>query len=172
MQVRDILQRYYERYPDESERLKNSTQFLEDLSNPCSRSNGEGHVTGSGIVIQDEKILLIKHRYIQEWFQPGGHIDEDETPLMAAIRELEEETGWQTESIGDEIPLDIDVHLIPENVKKQEAQHVHVDFAYLLRPLRQVVASDAEPHAWFDLKSITAPRLKRVIEKYHQVDGT
>ncbi|HSN43353.1 MAG TPA: NUDIX domain-containing protein [Propionibacteriaceae bacterium] len=32
------------------------------------------------------------------WFTPGGGIDEGETPIEAAVRELEEETGLRVES--------------------------------------------------------------------------
>jgi 8-oxo-dGTP pyrophosphatase MutT (NUDIX family) len=60
---------------------------------PYSRSTGCGHITASGLAIQDGKVLLIFHPYIKQWFQPGGHIDEGEAPIEAAIREVFEETG-------------------------------------------------------------------------------
>ena len=169
MSIFDILEVYCQQYPQEAKHLNEATQFLKLLDNPCSRSNTIGHVTGSGIVIANEKILLIKHRYILEWFQPGGHVDDGETPLDAAVRELLEETGWKTRLLGKDLPIDIDVHLIPNNPKKQEAEHFHVDFAYLLEPLEHTTASDAEESDWFDLSSIDAPRLKRVIQKYRQL---
>lgn len=30
-----------------------------------------------------------------------------------------------------DIPIDIDIHTIPRNEKKQEAEHPHIDFRYL-----------------------------------------
>lgn len=166
MTISKIIQTYCQRYPDEAGYIQKETAFLQKFSNPCSRSNVAGHVTGSGILIKDEKILLIKHRYIQEWFQPGGHIDDGETPLQAAIRELTEETGWQTRLIGEDLPIDIDIHLIPANPKKHEDKHFHVDFAYLLEPMTQIAPSDAEISGWFDIHLIEAPRLRRVIGKF------
>lgn len=166
MTISEIIQTYCQKYPEETSHIQEETAFLSEYSNPSSRSNVAGHVTGSGILIKDGKILLIKHRYIQEWFQPGGHIDDGETPLQAAIRELTEETGWQTKLIGEDLPIDIDIHLIPANPKKQEDKHFHVDFAYLLEPLSQIAPSDEEVSDWFDIHSIDAPRLKRVIDKY------
>lgn len=61
--------------------------------NPFSRSNLFGHITASGLVIEFDKVLLIRHPYLGLWIQPGGHIDDDETPESAAIRETQEETG-------------------------------------------------------------------------------
>jgi 8-oxo-dGTP pyrophosphatase MutT (NUDIX family) len=164
--IQAIIDVYCKKYPQEATHIHQETAFLKVASHPCSRSNTAGHITGSGIVIQDKKILLIKHRYILEWFQPGGHIDDGETPLAAAIRELTEETGWQTELIGEDLPIDIDIHLIPANPKKNEGEHFHVDFAYLLKPISQIPASDEEMAQWFEINSITAPRLRRVIDKY------
>lgn len=157
---------YASRFPKEASELIAKTAFLETLDDPCSRQSIAGHVTGSGILIQNGRILLIEHRYIKEWFQPGGHIDPGETPLQAAIRELEEETGWKSHPSQFGGPIDIDVHIIPANPLKQEGQHFHVDFAYLLIPETQTVASDPEKAGWFELSGITAPRLRRVVDKY------
>ncbi len=40
-----------------------------------------------------ERVLLIFHKRLQTWLPPGGELLANETPLEAAIRELEEETG-------------------------------------------------------------------------------
>lgn len=169
MLINEILEQYLQSFPDEASELSTKTQFLKQLQDPCSRNSEEGHVTGSGILIQHNKILLIQHRYIKEWFQPGGHIDPGETPLQAAIREVEEETGWKTKPSSLNIPIDIDVHTIPANPIKNEGEHFHVDFAYLLIPDEQTQASDPEQSAWFDLDQINAPRLHRVIQKYLKI---
>lgn len=39
------------------------------------------------------KWLLSRHRQRQTWETQGGHVEEGETPLMAAKRELYEESG-------------------------------------------------------------------------------
>ena len=53
------------------------------------------------------------------WQMPQGGVDEGETPLDAALRELEEETGIRRSSVrvlaetADWIPYDLPVELVP-----------------------------------------------------------
>ena len=53
------------------------------------------HFCASAFIIDPytKKILLIKHKKNRKWTQPGGHIEGDETPEEAALREVYEETG-------------------------------------------------------------------------------
>ena len=47
---------------------------------------------------QDRVLLLRRHRLVPDrwgWELPGGLVDEDEEPADAAVRELEEETGYR-----------------------------------------------------------------------------
>lgn len=45
------------------------------------------------IVVDGEKVLLVKHSYLPGWHFPGGGVDGTETMLEAALREVVEETG-------------------------------------------------------------------------------
>ena len=53
------------------------------------------HFCASAFVVDPytKKILLIKHKKNGRWTQPGGHIEDDETPEEALVRELDEEAG-------------------------------------------------------------------------------
>ncbi len=56
-----------------------------------------------GIVEKNGKVLLVKVTNLQGevvWTFPKGHLEKKETPLKAALREVEEETGWRCRSIG------------------------------------------------------------------------
>lgn len=138
--VKDVLKLYYKKYPQEAirhqfERILNSNKSL------ISRKNFLGHITASAVVLNPtlSKILLVNHRSLGKSIQPGGHIDENDSSfLKAAMRELAEETGFinviplSSDAINFDIPFDIDVHKIPENKEKQEPEHWHFDFRYLL----------------------------------------
>lgn len=43
---------------------------------------------------ENHEVLLIKRRDIPVWVLPGGGIDPGESPEMAALREIKEETGY------------------------------------------------------------------------------
>jgi len=117
------------------------TQLNED-QDVTSRSNFEGHVTASAFIVneKDRQVLLIEHKVLKKYLQPGGHIEpQDKTPLHSAVREAEEETGISSKDLNAKsiawkhpvIPFDIDTHFIPENPKKGEPSHYHHDFRYL-----------------------------------------
>lgn len=56
-----------------------------------------------GIVEKNKKILLVKVTNLEgevRWTFPKGHLEKNETPLKAALREVEEETGWKCRSVG------------------------------------------------------------------------
>ena len=69
------------------------------------------HFCASAFVInpQNKKILLVKHNDYEKWVQPGGHIENDETPEEAAIREVYEETGIKITLKGERFPREDDL---------------------------------------------------------------
>lgn len=51
-------------------------------------------------IVYNNKVLLRKHDKYGKWLVPGGHIDLDEDPNQAAIREVKEETGLDVTLLG------------------------------------------------------------------------
>jgi len=106
--------------------------LLKASSDPFDRSSYEpGHITASGIVFSpDEKnILLIFHKKLKQWIQPGGHIEKEDSNLAsAARREVIEETGLKLCENFPATLLSIDIHSIPSN--KEEPQHLHFDYKF------------------------------------------
>jgi len=103
-----------------------------------------GHFTASGFVVSPDgsALLLIHHRRLDRWLQPGGHIDPgDVSPIAAAAREVLEETGIATEPILEDL-VDLDIHLIPP--RAPEPAHEHFDLRFAFRALDADVIADDE----------------------------
>ena len=97
------------------------------------RSQRAGHLTGSGFVLDAEgkHVLLLHHRRLDRWLQPGGHGEGETDPRLVALREVEEETGLGTASLlpfPSPALLDVDVHAIP--ARPDEPEHLHLDLRY------------------------------------------
>jgi 8-oxo-dGTP pyrophosphatase MutT (NUDIX family) len=116
--------------------------FVRRHPSPFDRAIAEGHLTGSAITVSADgrRILLLHHRKLDRWLQPGGHGDPGETTgEQVALREALEETGIRGLALHPAAarPLDVDVHEIP--ARGQEPAHAHLDLRYLV-----VAPSDAE----------------------------
>ena len=101
-------------------------------SNPDSlhRSCVSGHLTGSALVVEEGtgRILMMFHRKLQRWLQPGGHADGDANLAAVALREAPEETGVEGLRV-DPVPVDLDIHRVEP---PGEPAHDHLDVRYLV----------------------------------------
>jgi len=72
------------------------------------------------------EVLLHRHRRLDRWLQPGGHIEPGEEPPVGAIRETVEETGFRVRHPqGGPMLVHVDEHPGPDD-------HIHLDLRYLL----------------------------------------
>src|SRR4051812_31455560 len=83
------------------------------------------HVTGSAFVVGRRGIVLLRHRRLGIWVQPGGHVDPGEAPWEGARREAIEETGLAVR------PLDVEPELAHVDVHPGGRGHTHLDLRYL-----------------------------------------
>ncbi len=106
------------------------------------------HMTASMVVIDRHHatVLLVHHKATGKWMFPGGHVDTDETPGEAAVREVFEETGIRATLAGRpsvglpgmiwhpspwitaEIPAPAKPH---RPGKPAEPAHTHIDLLFI-----------------------------------------
>lgn len=165
----NMVERYLDCYPSESQSLIRLLDAMDTTEEIFDRSSFPLHVTCSAVVIDDTgSVLMIHHRALDKWLIPGGHVDATDTGLVAAaLRELQEETsigpdqaasldGWNL------LPLDIDIHDIPANEKKNEPTHLHADLRFVFKtmyPRINLQEEEVTQYAWRSPKELPTERL-------------
>ena len=102
-------------------------------------------------VVAQDRVLLIHHRNLDKWLPLGGHIELDEDPETAALREAREESGLEVELIGERPPTTepgtraliaprfLDIHRITDT-------HEHIGMIYWARPRKGTLTLAAAEH--------------------------
>ncbi len=124
-------------------------------------------------VVRESRVLLVHHRNLGRWLPLGGHIELDEDPEQAAVREAREESGLEVELLGERPPTTepgtraliaprfLDIHRITDT-------HEHIGLIYWARPVNgQLTLSAGEHHdiRWCssdDLDQLQPPMSKAV----------
>jgi 8-oxo-dGTP pyrophosphatase MutT (NUDIX family) len=116
-------------------------------------------------VVHDGKVLLIHHRNLNQWLPLGGHIELDEDPETAALREAKEESGLEVELLGERPPTTgpgtrallaprfLDIHRIT-------ATHEHIGMIYWARPRNGSLTLAAAEH--HDIRWCSSEELNRL----------
>ena len=146
-----------------------------------SKSDSNICQTAGGILIHQGKILLIKHKKLGVWLNPGGHIEQNEMPHQAAEREFWEETGIKVKAISmlpnniadttqsEYLPVHVytNIHWIStqnyqdrlagKNVKGRGCER-HLCSFYLVKPVNSVKykqnIEETDGIGWFTLEEV------------------
>lgn len=162
--VRATADSYLTGRPDEHLKLAPLRRLLNAGEDVTSRKTLDGHVTASAVVLNAKgQVLLIRHRASGKLLQPGGHLEPEDTSLIAAaLREAGEELGIPVDALEGlhpwQLPDHIDVHTIPANQTEGEPEHIHIDFRFTFRLTREVEIELQEEEVsdwgWYDPSEI------------------
>jgi 8-oxo-dGTP pyrophosphatase MutT (NUDIX family) len=113
----------------------------------------ERHFTVTGFVVDGDHTLLHWHKKLRIWLPPGGHIDVNEDPVQAVLREVREETGIVAEIVPSRpafaftnvaaLPPPISIIVADVEVDGPHP-HQHIDMSYVVRPVADAPRGDAE----------------------------
>ncbi|RMH02198.1 MAG: NUDIX domain-containing protein [Planctomycetota bacterium] len=120
-----------------------------------------GHVTGSAFVAAPalDALLLVHHRRLDRWLQPGGHDEGERDPARTALREVGEETGLRAYAFfGAPALFDLDVHRIPAAGAMPAHDHLDVRFLLVADPSQELRPDPREARTarWFPLAAAAA----------------
>ena len=111
-------------------------------------------------VVYKNKVLIRKHDKYDKWLAVGGHIELDEEPTQAAVREVMEESGLKVELIG-KLPDFADNttgyrELLPPrymNIHNINETHKHISLVYFAKANSDKVVDEgrekSKGYKWF-----------------------
>jgi 8-oxo-dGTP pyrophosphatase MutT (NUDIX family) len=114
--------------PDHEANRARVLAFADAHPDALVRQCAEGHLTGSAMVVDPatRRVVLLLHRKLGRWLQPGGHADGDANLPAVALREASEETGIAGLRVVTPA-VDVDVHEVGP-----PPSHLHLDVRYLV----------------------------------------
>jgi 8-oxo-dGTP pyrophosphatase MutT (NUDIX family) len=98
------------------------------------------HFVATVYVVNSGATVLHEHEKLDMWLPPGGHLDREELPHEAALREVQEELGLTVDLVAPRDTLGSDTarslprpqHFLLEDIDVYDGAvgHQHVDFVY------------------------------------------
>lgn len=153
----DLLEAHEPEPGNETAMHQDTLSFVKENAACFERTLLKGHVTASGWVLSKDKdaVLLMHHRKLDRWFQPGGHCDGDPDVLAVAKKEVWEETGIKDLTLVQDGVFDVDVHLIPANKDIPAHYHYDVRFVFQMASEQEIlINSESKDVKWIPLNDV------------------
>lgn len=128
-------------------------------------------LTAEVFIVFNHRVLLRKHDKYKIWLSIGGHVELDEDPNQAAVREVKEEVGLDVELVGHKLKVkeegDNYRELIPPRFMNRHTisnTHQHVTCVYFAKSLSDEVTNDSDEKSdelkWFSLADVNDPKFQ------------
>ena len=150
----EAFRQYRDQWQGEAATVAQFEVFLRTHADAFERSNPVGHFTGSSWLVSADgaRVLLMHHRKLDRWLQPGGHADGDADLARVALREAQEETGIADLRLDGGI-FDIDRHRIMGRIPVAHPGGPASPFAFA--PGERSAARGHEPEHWhYDVRYV------------------
>lgn len=139
------------------------------------------HFTATVYVVNDGATALHEHQEIGKRIPPGGHVDRDEIPHEAGLREVREETGLDPTLLDDTRSVDApDGRVLPQprhqllydiNVHDGNVGHQHIDHIYYATVPSRNISPDpdevgADAWQWYTARELRADELPPNVARF------
>jgi len=130
-------------------------------------------------IVYKNTVLLRMHDKYKIWLSVGGHIELDEDPIQAAVREVKEEVGLDIKIVGPTLNFDEQNYqeLFPPKFLNRHAvneEHTHVTMTYFAttenNQTRQGEVEKSDAIRWFTHEELYDPNygIRANIKHYAQ----
>jgi 8-oxo-dGTP pyrophosphatase MutT (NUDIX family) len=156
-QLLNLLETYNPTDRNEQKMRNETIDFVYKNEGCFTRELLVGHITGSAWIVDKthQNVLLIHHKKLNQWFQPGGHCDGDSDVLNVAMKEANEETGLLDIKLLSKQIYDIDIHIIPQ--RKDVPAHYHYDVRFIFEADENqelIISEESNDLAWIPIEKM------------------
>lgn len=126
-------------------------------------------ITATVYIVNDDKVLLHKHKKYNTWFPVGGHLEPDELPHEAAIREAKEEAGLDIRLVETENVPRFDIGRVDRLpapfclYHEGDIEEQFLDFIYIGKTTQtefSPMISESKELRWFSEEDLESENIK------------
>lgn len=132
--------------------------LIDSTPHAASRSwLSPGHLTAQAVIYNPalKALAACHHKKLNIDVFPGGHIEPEDTDLIAAARrEAAEECGLTDLTLAQETPFDLDIHTIPARKDEPDKLHFDVRFLFTTTQTELLLSDESNSVYWLPISEL------------------